>query len=100
MTLIKESMKFTCNRCGRDMDYEEPKLGLKWTNEKYPEDIQVCYECGKDVEEFANGKEHEKAVNTVAEFVREKYPTMKQLLKDSKKKHPFYGNHHKKVVRK
>jgi len=112
MTVIIESLKFTCNRCGGDMNYEETKLGMKWTNVEKPENIHLCYDCGKDVVDFANGRESVPGYSVAAtakELLNEsgvtwkaeqKYPPMKQLLKDSKKKHPFYGNQHKKVVRK
>lgn len=56
MTLIKESMKFGCNRCGLDLSYDEPKLGMKYSNVTYPEDIHLCSYCAQDVIDFANGK--------------------------------------------
>ena len=116
MTLLVESMVWTCNRCGKDMTYNEVKLGMKWTNVEKPENIHLCYECGNEIIDFANGKE-ESHIKTFPAFkqmqkeseeweakhppiLKVKYPTMKQLIKDSKKKHPFYGNQHKKVVRK
>ena len=112
MTVIIESLKFTCNRCGGDMTYEETKLGMKWTNVEKPENIHLCYDCGKEVEAFANGKiESTQPPEVIVRanvdgptravlwpgHTQKKYPTMRQLLKDSKKK---YGNQHKKVVRK
>ena len=113
MTVIIESLKFTCNRCGGDMTYEETKLGMKWTNVDKPENMHLCYDCGNYVIDVANGKESsvadagdifkaeaEQKKKAIDSDISKKYPTMKQLLKDSKKKHPFYGNQHKKVVRK
>jgi len=91
LTVIIESLKFTCNRCGGDMTYEETKLGMKWTNVEKPENIHLCYDCGNETVDFANGKLLKHL--TVNDAQTEKYPTMKQLIKDSKKK-KFRGNQH------
>ena len=118
MTILWESTQWSCNRCGTTMKYRDPKLVMADADgsgnlEKL--DVHICDSCRSDVIDFANGKESEvyKPKDTVPFLhgtvasaaplgsVRVKYPTMKQLIKDSKKKqHEFYGNQHKKVVRK
>jgi hypothetical protein len=103
------------------MKYRDPKLVMADADgsgnlEKL--DVHICNECRSDVVDFANGKtvdgeiknQQLRAIEKInlgipllAErtlTAEKKYPTMKQLIKDSKKKHPFYGNQHKKVVRK
>ena len=110
MTILWESTQWSCNRCGTTMKYRDPKLVMADADgsgnlEKL--DVHLCLDCRDEIIDFANGKE----------VVIAGYPTMKQHIKKtdrnpsldridkvireiSKKKHPFYGNQHKKVVRK
>ena len=78
-------------------------------------DVHICDSCRSDVIDFANGKEksaREQAIDLLRSSSRSEVYKPPPFLHRAainvkgqaidllKKKHPFYGNQHKKVVRK